>query len=71
MEVQVILTKSGEKLVEVIKKAIEDSVITIAEYEEIMSVANQDGVIDANEKALLRELNALIANKTVTFGKSP
>lgn len=66
-----ILTKSGEKLVEVIKKAIEDSVITIAEYEEIMSVANQDGVIDANEKALLRELNALIANKTVTFGKSP
>ncbi len=71
MEVQVILTKSGKKLVEVITKAIEDSVITIAEYEEIMSVANQDGVIDANEKALLRELNALIANKTVTFGKSP
>ena len=30
----------------VIEKAIEDSVITMAEYEEIMSVASQDGVMD-------------------------
>ena len=65
-----IITKSGQKLAEVIKKAIDDSVITMAEYEEIMSVAGRDGVIDAQEKALLKELNALIANKTVTFGKS-
>jgi len=66
-----LVTKSGKKLAHVIEKAIEDSSITMAEYEEIMSVASQDGVIDAHEKALLRELNALIANKTITFGKSP
>ena len=71
MEVQTIVTKSGKKLAEVIQKAIEDSVITMAEYEEIMSVASQDGMIDNHEKALLRELNNLIANKTVWFRKSP
>ncbi len=70
MEVQMIVTKGGKKLVEVIQKAITDSVITIAEYEEIMSVASKDGVLDAHEQALLRELNALIANKTIWFGKS-
>jgi hypothetical protein len=66
-----LLTKSGQKLADVIGKAIEDSVITMAEYEEIMSVASQDGVIDAHEKALLKELNALIANKAIRVGKSP
>ena len=66
-----IITKSGKKLDEVIKKAIEDSVITFAEYEEIISIANQDGVVDAHEKALLREFNALIANKTVTLKRNP
>jgi hypothetical protein len=72
MEVhQMIITKSGKKLDEVIKKAIEDSVITFAEYEEIMSVAGRDSVIDAHEKALLKEFNALIANKTLTLKRSP
>jgi hypothetical protein len=66
-----IVTKKGQNLAEVIKKAIEDSVITIAEYEEIMSVASQDGILDKHEEALLKQLNALIANKTITFGKSP
>jgi hypothetical protein len=66
-----IVTKKGQNLAEVIKKAIEDSVITITEYEEIMSVASQDGVLDKHEKALLKQLNDLIANKTITFGKSP
>ena len=66
-----VVTKSGKKLAEVIQKAIADSVMTMAEYEEIMSAASQDGVIDNHEKALLRELNAMIANKTITFGKSP
>jgi len=62
-----LVTKSGKKLAEVIQKAIEDSVMTMAEYEEIMSVTSQDGVIDNHEKALLRELNDLIANRTVTL----
>ena len=65
------VTKKGQKLADVIKEAIEDTVITIAEYEEITSVASEDGVLDNHEKALLRELNDMIANKTITFGKSP
>jgi uncharacterized protein YutE (UPF0331/DUF86 family) len=70
MEVQMIVTKKGQKLVDVIKKAIEDSVITMAEYEEIMSVASEDGILDKHEEALLKQLNNLIANKTITFRKS-
>jgi hypothetical protein len=60
-----------KRLADVIEKAIEDSVMTMAEYEEIMSVASKDGVIDAHEKALLRELNDMIANRTVTLKRSP
>jgi hypothetical protein len=66
-----IITKKGKTLAEVIQKAIEDSVITMVEYEEITSVASEDGILDNHEKALLKQLNALIANKTITFGKSP
>jgi len=69
VEFQMIEMKSGRKLAHVIEKAIKDSVITLAEYEEINSVAYEDGTLDKREKALLSELNALIANKTVTFGK--
>lgn len=65
------VTKSGQKLADVIKKAIEDSVITMAEYEEIMSVASKDGVVDAHERALLRELNDMIANRTIILKRDP
>ncbi|HON37736.1 MAG: hypothetical protein QM299_13525 [Pseudomonadota bacterium] len=59
------LTKSGKKLEEIIKKAIDDHVITNSEYEEIISLAHEDGVIDKHERALLKELNDLISDKTV------
>jgi hypothetical protein len=70
-EVQMIITKSGNKLAEVIEKAIAKSAITMAEYEEIMTVAGQDGVTDHHEQALLKQLNGLIANRTIIFEKSP
>jgi len=66
-----VVTKSGAKLADVIKKAIEDSVITMAEYEEIFSVAGEDGAIDAHEQALLRELNTLIQDQIVAIKKAP
>ncbi len=71
VEVQMVVTKSGAKLADVIKKAIEDSVITMAEYEEIFSVAGEDGAIDAHEQALLRELNTLIQDQIVAIKKAP
>ena len=58
-------SKSGKKLEEIIKKAIEDHVITTSEYEEIIAMANEDGVIDAHERVLLQQLNDMIADRTV------
>ncbi|MCU0849325.1 MAG: hypothetical protein MUD12_15695 [Spirochaetes bacterium] len=59
------LTKSGKQLEAVIKKAIEDHVITQAEYEEIIHLAHDDGNIDAHEKVLLKELKKMIVEKIV------
>lgn len=59
------LTKSGKKLEEVIKKAIEDHVITTSEYEEIMAIVDEDGRIDAHERVLLRQLHDMIEDKTL------
>jgi len=59
------ITKSGKKLEELIKKAIDDHVITSAEYEEIINTMFEDGKLDLHEKALMRELKNLIANKTI------
>ncbi len=59
------LTKSGKKLEEIIKKAIDDHVITNAEYEEIFELIHADSVIDAHERVLMQELNDLIADKSV------
>ncbi len=59
------LTKSGRKLEEIIKKAIDDHVIKNSEYEEIIELVHADGVFDAHEKVLMKELNDLIADKTV------
>jgi len=71
VEVQMVVTRSGAKLADVIMKAIEDSAITVAEYEEIFSVASEDGAIDTHEQALLRELNTLIQDKIVVIKKAP
>jgi DNA-binding HxlR family transcriptional regulator len=59
------LTKSGRKLEEVIKKAIDDHIIKNSEYEEIIELIHEDGVVDAHERVLMQELNDLIADKTV------
>ncbi len=59
------LTKSGRKLEEVIKKAIDDHVIKNSEYEEIIELIHEDGVVDAHERVLMQELNDLIADRTV------
>jgi hypothetical protein len=57
--------ESGRKLSELIKKAIDDCELTMAEHEEILALSSQDGVIDAQERALLAQLQELIANGTV------
>ena len=56
---------SAEKLSEAIKKAIDDHQITNTEYEEIMAIANEDGIIDPQERQLLAMLQDMIADKSV------
>ena len=48
-----------------IEKAIEDHVITNSEYEEIMKVANKDGIVDDHEQRLLSQLQGLLENGTL------
>lgn len=59
------LTKSGLELKEVIEKAMKDHVITNSEYDEIMQVANKDGMVDDHEQRLLSQLQKLLENGTV------
>jgi hypothetical protein len=58
-------SKSAETLSQLIKKAIDDHRITNAEYDEILSIADEDGIIDPQEKRLLAELQNMIADKSV------
>jgi hypothetical protein len=60
--------KSGEtggKLAELIKQAISDGELTTTEYNKIMMMADEDHVIDSQEKNLLKQLQELLANGTV------
>lgn len=59
------MERHGCTLREMIDKAIADEKLTAAEYEAIIAQANADGMIDAEEKALLATLHAMIADGTV------
>lgn len=64
------LSESGERLRQVIIKAIEDHIITPEEYDEIINIAMEDGHIDNQERALLAELQQMIENKEIRFSKN-
>ena len=57
--------ESGGKLAAMIKKAIDDGQLTNTEYEQILALADADGVIDAQEKRQLSQLQDMLANKTI------
>jgi len=56
---------SAHRMHDLIKKAIQDHIITDAEYNDIMKIADEDGHIDMQERALLIELQEMIKDKTV------
>jgi hypothetical protein len=64
-----VFSKSGDRLRKVINKAIEDHIITPEEYDEIIEISMEDGHVDAQERALLAELQQMIAHKEVKFKK--
>jgi hypothetical protein len=57
--------EAGQRLKDLIEKAMDDLEITSSEYMEIMAAAGEDGFEDAGERALLGEFNALIGNGTI------
>lgn len=59
------LSKSSEKLADLIHKAIADCELTNSEYDAIMKVANEDQHIDRQEQNLLNQLQSLLANGTI------
>jgi tellurite resistance protein len=61
------ISDSSIRLREMIEKAIEDHKITRDEYDKIIYIATEDGVIDRHEQALLRELQQMIEDKMVKF----
>lgn len=61
------VSDSSIRLRERIEKAIEDERITREEYEEIINIATEDGVIDKHEQALLSELQQMIEDRVVRF----
>ncbi len=58
-------SESANKLLEMIKKAIADGVVTTSEYEQILGVAHEDGVLDPQEKKLLNQFQEMLSNKTI------
>ncbi len=60
-------SESANRMREMIKKAIDDHIITRDEYDEILNIATEDGHIDSQEQALLSELQNMIEDKSVRF----
>lgn len=61
------LSESAFRLKQMINKAIKDEKITRAEMNEIIALANEDGHIDSQERALLNQLQTMIENKIVRY----
>jgi hypothetical protein len=59
------MSRESDKLLEMIKQAIEDGVVTNEEYTRILAQAAADGREDPEELALLNNLQELIASGTV------
>ena len=59
------LSEHAGRLRELIEKAIDDHLISRAEYDDILNMTLEDGVVDSQEQALLDQLQEMIANKSV------
>ncbi len=58
-------SESAARMLEVIKKAIADGEISTFEYEEILTIADADGLLDRQEKQLLTQLQEMLSNGTL------
>ena len=63
------ISDSAKRLKDRIEKATDDGIITPEEYDQIIHIASEDNVIDRHEQALLQQLQEMLADKSVRFGK--
>ena len=56
---------SAARLTEMIKKAMEDGKLTTKEHNQILAIADEDMVIDNQERRLLAELQEMLSNGTI------
>lgn len=58
-------SESAARLMEMIKKAMDDGQITTLEYDKILMIADEDGHIDQQERSLLSQLQEMISNGSI------
>ena len=63
------ISEPANKLRQMIAAAIEDEKITPQERDDIMNLAAEDGVVDAQEQALLAQLQEMIHSGAVRLEK--
>lgn len=56
---------SARRLRALIEKAIDDGKLTNKEYDAILALADEDGVIDQEERSLLQQLQEMLADRSV------
>jgi hypothetical protein len=61
---------SAIKLREAVEKAIADGCITREAYDNIITIAAEDGVIDKHEQIILKEFHQMIYDKDIKFKKA-
>ena len=64
------VSSSAVRLRESIDKAVEDGFITREEYDHIITIASEDGEIDAQEQVLLKEFHQMIYDKDIKIKKA-
>ena len=64
------VSSGAVRLREAIDKAVEDGFITREEYDRIITIASEDGEIDAQEQLLLKEFHQMIYDKDIKMRKA-
>jgi len=62
-----VVSESNQRLRSLIDRVIDDGIITHAEYDSIMHIVTEDGHIDGQERAMIRQLQEMIEDKSIRF----
>ena len=63
------VSESAQRLRVIIEKAIEEHKITRDDYDRILNIASEDGVIDKHERALFVQLQQMIEDGDIRWSK--